>query len=175
MLPAVPGTSAATPADEYVFRVFGSPVGAYFKDGVKPLTLTVSDFDRAAPHGTGDIKAGLNYAMSLYPGQLAHAAGFAENLYLDPATRTRVEETGGGSFRARPRDRRPGWSRAHRAPADPFLSVSDPVLSLGQIPGLPCLSSCIDCISQVRFADTWAFVRSMSCYIIVAQRQFYVN
>ena len=62
------GTSAALgvkPADEYVFRVFGSPVGAYFKDGVKPLTLTVSDFDRAAPHGTGDIKAGLNYAMSL--------------------------------------------------------------------------------------------------------------
>ncbi len=59
------------PADEYVFRVFGSPVGAYFKGGVAFLTLTVSDFDRAAPHGTGDIKAGLNYAMSLYPGQLA--------------------------------------------------------------------------------------------------------
>ena len=62
------------------------------------LSLTVSDFDRAAPHGTGDIKAGLNYAMSLYPGQLAHAAGFAENLYLDPATRTKVEETGGANL-----------------------------------------------------------------------------
>ena len=99
--PFAMGTSAALgvkPADEYVFRVFGSPVGAYFKDGVKPLTLTVSDFDRAAPHGTGDIKAGLNYAMSLYPGQLAHAAGFAENLYLDPATRTKVEETGGANL-----------------------------------------------------------------------------
>ena len=99
--PFAMGTSAALgvkPADEYVFRVFGSPVGAYFKGGVKPLTLTVSDYDRAAPHGTGDIKAGLNYAMSLYPGQLAHAAGFAENLYLDPATRTKVEETGGANL-----------------------------------------------------------------------------
>ena len=99
--PFAMGTSAALgvkPADEYVFRVFGSPVGAYFKGGVKPLTLTVSDFDRAAPHGTGDIKAGLNYAMSLYPGQLAHASGFAENLYLDPATRTKVEETGGANL-----------------------------------------------------------------------------
>lgn len=99
--PFAMGTSAALgvkPADEYIFRVFGSPVGAYFKGGVKPLTLTVSDFDRAAPHGTGDIKAGLNYAMSLYPGQLAHAAGFAENLYLDPATRTKVEETGGANL-----------------------------------------------------------------------------
>jgi branched-chain amino acid aminotransferase len=54
------------PANEYQFRVFATPVGPYFKGGVKPLTLRISDFDRAAPRGTGHVKAGLNYAMSLY-------------------------------------------------------------------------------------------------------------
>ena len=53
------------PADEFQFRIFTSPVGPYFKGGAKPITLRVPDFDRAAPHGTGHIKAGLNYAMSL--------------------------------------------------------------------------------------------------------------
>lgn len=86
------------PAEEYQFRVFVTPVGPYFKGGAKPLTLCVSDFDRAAPHGTGHIKAGLNYAMSLHAGVTAHANGFDENLFLDPATRTYVEETGGANF-----------------------------------------------------------------------------
>ena len=86
------------PADDYQFRVFTTPVGPYFKGGVKPLTIKVSDFDRAAPHGTGNIKAGLNYAMSLYPIVTAHEEGFAENMYLDPGTRTKVEETGGANF-----------------------------------------------------------------------------
>ncbi len=86
------------PADEYQFRVFTTPVGPYFKGGVKPLTIRVSDFDRAAPHGTGHIKAGLNYAMSLHAIVSAHAAGYDENLYLDSATRTKVEETGGANF-----------------------------------------------------------------------------
>lgn len=86
------------PADEYQFRVFTTPVGPYFKGGVKPITICVSDFDRAAPHGTGHIKAGLNYAMSLHAIVTAHAKGFAENLYLDAATRTKVEETGGANF-----------------------------------------------------------------------------
>ena len=86
------------PAPEYLFRVFVTPVGAYFKGGVKPLRLCVSDFDRAAPHGTGHIKAGLNYAMSLYPTMKAHEEGFAENVYLDPASRTYVEETGGANI-----------------------------------------------------------------------------
>ena len=86
------------PADEYQFRVFGTPVGPYFKGGVKPLTICVSDFDRAAPHGTGHIKAGLNYAMSLHAIVSAHAAGYDENMYLDAATRTKVEETGGANF-----------------------------------------------------------------------------
>lgn len=86
------------PADEYQFRVFTTPVGPYFKGGVKPLTICVSDFDRAAPHGTGHIKAGLNYAMSLHAIVTAHANGYDENMYLDAATRTKVEETGGANF-----------------------------------------------------------------------------
>lgn len=86
------------PADEYQFRIFVTPVGPYFKGGVKPITIRVSDFDRAAPHGTGHIKAGLNYAMSLHAIVDAHAKGFDENMYLDPGTRTKVEETGGANF-----------------------------------------------------------------------------
>ena len=86
------------PADEYQFRVFATPVGPYFKGGAKPITIKVSDFDRAAPHGTGHIKAGLNYAMSLHAIVTAHAEGFDENMYLDAATRTKVEETGGANF-----------------------------------------------------------------------------
>ncbi len=86
------------PAEEYQFRVFTTPVGPYFKGGAKPVTLQVSDFDRAAPRGTGNIKAGLNYAMSLYPTVEAHERGYDENMYLDPATRTKVEETGGANF-----------------------------------------------------------------------------
>ena len=86
------------PADEYQFRIFVTPVGPYFKGGVKPITIRVSDFDRAAPHGTGHIKAGLNYAMSLHAIVDAHAQGFDENMYLDPGTRTKVEETGGANF-----------------------------------------------------------------------------
>ena len=54
------------PANEYQFRIFCTPVGPYFKGGAKPITIRVSDYDRAAPNGTGHIKAGLNYAMSLH-------------------------------------------------------------------------------------------------------------
>ncbi len=86
------------PADEYQFRVFTTPVGPYFKGGTKGISIKVSDFDRAAPRGTGDIKAGLNYAMSLHPIVVAHNEGYAENMYLDAATRTKVEETGGANF-----------------------------------------------------------------------------
>ena len=86
------------PADEYQFRVFATPVGPYFKGGAKPITIKVSDFDRAAPNGTGNIKAGLNYAMSLHAIVTAHKEGFDENMYLDPGTRTKVEETGGANF-----------------------------------------------------------------------------
>ncbi len=86
------------PANEFMFRIFVSPVGPYFKGGSKPITLKVSDFDRAAPNGTGHVKAGLNYAMSLHAIVTAHNEGYAENLYLDPQTRTKVEETGGANF-----------------------------------------------------------------------------
>lgn len=86
------------PADEYQFRIFATPVGPYFKGGAKPITIRVCDFDRAAPHGTGHIKAGLNYAMSLHAIVDAHKQGYDENMYLDAATRTKVEETGGANF-----------------------------------------------------------------------------
>ena len=86
------------PADEYQFRIIVSPVGPYFKGGAKPITLRVPDFDRAAPRGTGHVKAGLNYAMSLHAIVDAHKQGFNENMYLDSATRTKVEETGGANI-----------------------------------------------------------------------------
>ena len=86
------------PANVYQFRVFATPVGPYFKGGVKPLTVRISDFDRAAPRGTGHVKAGLNYAMSLYAIVDAHEKGYDENIYLDSATRTHIEETGGANI-----------------------------------------------------------------------------
>ena len=86
------------PANEYQFRIFATPVGPYFKGGVRPLTLRISDLDRAAPRGTGHIKAGLNYAMSLYNIVDAHEQGYDENVYVDAATRTFIEETGGANI-----------------------------------------------------------------------------
>ena len=99
--PLLVGTGAQVgvhPASEYLFVVFVTPVGPYFKGGAKPITIRVSDFDRAAPHGTGHVKAGLNYAMSLHAIVDAHNQGYDENMYLDAATRTKVEETGGANF-----------------------------------------------------------------------------
>lgn len=95
------GTNAVIgvkPAEEFQFRIFATPVGPYFKGGIKPISLRVPDFDRAAPRGTGHVKAGLNYAMSLYPIVDAHNKGFNENMYLDSRTRTKVEETGGANI-----------------------------------------------------------------------------
>lgn len=86
------------PATEYQFRIFTTPVGPYFKGGATPIALMVSDFDRAAPHGTGAVKAGLNYAMSLHSHEIAKKKGFAENIYLDAAKREFVEETGGANI-----------------------------------------------------------------------------
>lgn len=86
------------PANEFQFRIFATPVGPYFKGGVRPLTLRVSDLDRAAPHGTGHIKAGLNYAMSLYNIVDAHEQGYDENVYVDSGSRTYIEETGGANI-----------------------------------------------------------------------------
>ncbi|MBP3710740.1 MAG: branched-chain amino acid aminotransferase [Treponema sp.] len=86
------------PADEYEFRIFVTPVGPYFKGGIKPIAVRISDFDRAAPRGTGNLKAGLNYEMSLRNIVDAHNNGFAENVYLDPETHTYIEETGGANI-----------------------------------------------------------------------------
>lgn len=86
------------PAPEYQFRILVTPVGPYFKGGAKSITVRLSDLDRAAPRGTGDIKAGLNYAMSLHNIVDAHKQGFAENMYTDPATHTFIEETGGANI-----------------------------------------------------------------------------
>lgn len=85
------------PADSYQFRILVTPVGPYFKGGDTAITITVANYDRAAPHGTGNIKAGLNYAMSLYPYEEAHKNGYSENLYLDSQSRTYIEETGGAN------------------------------------------------------------------------------
>ncbi|GBG97229.1 branched-chain amino acid aminotransferase [Lactococcus termiticola] len=87
------------PAQEYIFTVFAMPVGSYFKGGLAPSNFLVSrDYDRAAPHGTGAAKVGGNYAASLEPGQKAHAAGYSDVIYLDPATHTKIEEVGAANF-----------------------------------------------------------------------------
>ena len=85
------------PAEEYMFRMFACPVGPYYKGGATSIKVKISDFDRAAPHGTGHVKAGLNYAMSLHASEIAHKEGFAENIFLDPTTRTKIEEAGGAN------------------------------------------------------------------------------
>ena len=86
------------PAPEYIFCVFCTPVGAYFKGGMKPVNFTVSEYDRAAPQGTGAAKVGGNYAGSLLPHELAVKKGFADCIYLDPATHTKIEEVGAANF-----------------------------------------------------------------------------
>ena len=89
---------AAGPAPEYLFSVFCFPVGPYFKGGLTPVNFMVSDFDRAAPYGTGAAKVGGNYAASFYPNKLAKDSGFADCIYLDPLTHTKIEEVGSANF-----------------------------------------------------------------------------
>lgn len=86
------------PAPEYIFCVFCCPVGAYFKGGLKPSNFLVTDYDRAAPHGTGGVKVGGNYAASLLPHELAAERKFADAIYLDPKTHTKIEEVGAANF-----------------------------------------------------------------------------
>ncbi|AVQ44780.1 branched-chain amino acid aminotransferase [Clostridium botulinum] len=86
------------PAGEYIFSIFCIPVGPYFKGGMVPVNFTVADYDRAAPYGTGAVKVGGNYAGSLYPHELAVKKGFADCIYLDPATHTKIEEVGAANF-----------------------------------------------------------------------------
>lgn len=86
------------PAPEYIFGVFCLPVGPYFKGGMAPVNFTISEYDRAAPHGTGAAKVGGNYAGSLMPHEEAVKAGYADCIYLDPATGTKIEEVGAANF-----------------------------------------------------------------------------
>lgn len=86
------------PAPEYMFCVFCSPVGPYFSNGLAPVNFIVSDYDRAAPSGTGGVKVGGNYSASLLPHQLAVEQGFADCIYLDPSTHTKIEEVGAANF-----------------------------------------------------------------------------
>ncbi|MDR5658793.1 branched-chain amino acid aminotransferase [Serpentinicella sp. ANB-PHB4] len=86
------------PAPEFLFCVFCLPVGPYFKGGLTPVNFIISEYDRAAPYGTGEAKVGGNYAASLYPHELAVKQGFADCIYLDPATHTKIEEVGAANF-----------------------------------------------------------------------------
>lgn len=86
-------------APEFIFRVFATPVGAYFKGGLNPVNFMVAEnYDRAAPFGTGAAKVGGNYAASLLPHELAKEKGYADSIYLDPATHTKIEEVGAANF-----------------------------------------------------------------------------
>lgn len=85
-------------APEFLFGVFCSPVGPYFKGGMAPVNFMIADYDRAAPQGTGAAKVGGNYAASLYPHELAVKRGFADCIYLDPSTHTKIEEVGAANF-----------------------------------------------------------------------------
>jgi len=87
------------PATEYMFMVFVTPVGPYFKEGFKPVSIElIRDFDRAAPLGTGHIKVGGNYAAGMYPADRAHADGFASVLFLDALEKKYIDEAGPANF-----------------------------------------------------------------------------
>lgn len=85
-------------AKEFIFAVLASPVGPYFKGGLTPVNFLVTEYDRAAPYGTGHVKVGGNYAASLYSNKLAKDLGFADCIYLDPKTHTKIEEAGAANF-----------------------------------------------------------------------------
>ena len=91
-------TIGVSPAPEYIFTVFVMPVGAYFKGGLTPTSFVVSEYDRAAPVGTGAAKVGGNYAASLLPGKEAKKRQFSDCIYLDPLTHTKIEEVGAANF-----------------------------------------------------------------------------
>lgn len=99
--PLIIGTGnsiAVKPANEYLFTVFCMPVGSYFKGGMEPVNFMVSDYDRAACKGTGQQKVGGNYAASLLAHDEAVKQGFADCIYLDPKTHTKIEEVGAANF-----------------------------------------------------------------------------
>jgi branched-chain amino acid aminotransferase len=87
------------PSDEYLFMVFCTPVGPYFKTGMKPIRLIVEEkMDRAAPDGVGDVKVGGNYAASLRAAKKAYDLGYPAVLYLDPKEKKYIDESGPANF-----------------------------------------------------------------------------
>jgi len=106
MMIGVGNSIAVKPAKEYLFTVFCMPVGAYFKGGMTPVNFMVSDYDRAACYGTGQQKVGGNYAASLMAHEIAVEKGFADCIYLDPTTHTKIEEVGAANFFGITRDNR---------------------------------------------------------------------
>jgi branched-chain amino acid aminotransferase len=86
------------PADEYIFNIYATPVGAYYKGGLTPTAYVTSEYDRAAHGGTGQAKVGGNYAASMLPGEKAHAAGYSDVVYLDPRLHENIEELGSANF-----------------------------------------------------------------------------
>ncbi len=87
------------PAKDALLIVYGSPVGAYFKAGIKPILVAIDrEQDRAAPRGTGDVKVGGNYAASLLSGEKGHALGYSNIMYLDAAEHKYIEECGACNF-----------------------------------------------------------------------------
>ena len=100
--PLLIGTGAQVgvkPAVEYLFLIFVTPVGPYFKNGFQPSKVCVMrGYDRAAPHGTGMVKVGGNYAASLRAGEKARQGGYAAVLYLDPKEKKYIDECGPANF-----------------------------------------------------------------------------
>ncbi|MBG9982795.1 branched-chain amino acid aminotransferase [Aerococcaceae bacterium DSM 111020] len=86
------------PGPETIFGIYVTPVGPYFKGGLQPASFMVSRYDRAAPHGTGEAKVGGNYASSFSAGKEAQANNYADAIFLDPATHTKIEEVGSANF-----------------------------------------------------------------------------
>ncbi|RRD74317.1 branched-chain amino acid aminotransferase [Tannerella forsythia] len=100
--PLLIGTGAQVgvkPAVEYLFLIFVTPVGPYFKNGFQPSKVCIMrGYDRAAPHGTGMVKVGGNYAASLLAGEKARQGGYAAVLYLDPKEKKYIDECGPANF-----------------------------------------------------------------------------
>ena len=100
--PVMFGTTAGLgvkPSKDALLIVYCSPVGAYFKSGIKPILVAIDrEQDRAAPRGTGDVKVGGNYAASLMSGEKAHHLGYSNVMYLDAAEHKYIEECGAANF-----------------------------------------------------------------------------
>lgn len=100
--PVMFGTSVGLgvkPSKDALLIIYGSPVGAYFKSGIKPMLVAIDrEQDRAAPRGTGDVKVGGNYASSLLSGEKAHGLGYSNVMYLDAAEHKYIDECGAANF-----------------------------------------------------------------------------